>query len=56
MAHWNEPPIILMSANPGQPDVADALRKGAVTAFLTKPFDVDQLVSEINTAVAARGG
>ncbi len=52
--HWDEPPIILMSANPGQPSVADALRKGAVTTFLTKPFDVDQLVSEIKTAVAAR--
>jgi DNA-binding response OmpR family regulator len=52
--HWDEPPIILMSANPGQPAVADALRKGAVTTFLTKPFDIDQLVSEIKTAVAAR--
>jgi DNA-binding response OmpR family regulator len=54
--HWDEPPIILMSANPDQPSVADALRKGAVTTFLTKPFDVDQLVSEINTAVALRDG
>jgi DNA-binding response OmpR family regulator len=52
--HWDEPPIILMSANPGQPAVVDALRKGAVTTFLTKPFDVDQLVGEIKAAVAAR--
>src|SRR5215210_5209311 len=51
--HWNEPPIILMSANPGQPAVADALRKGAVTTFVKKPFDVDQLVEEIRASVAA---
>jgi DNA-binding response OmpR family regulator len=52
--HWDEPPIILMSADPGQPAVADALRGGAVTTFLPKPFDVDSLVAEIKTAVAAR--
>jgi putative two-component system response regulator len=52
--HWDEPPIILMSADPGQPAVADALREGAVTTFLPKPFDVDSLVAEIKTAVAAR--
>ena len=50
--HWNEPPIILMSANSGQPSVADALREGSVTTFLKKPFDVDQLVEEIRSAVA----
>ena len=52
--HWDEPPIILMSADPGQPAVADALGKGAVTTFLPKPFDIDSLVAEIKTAVAAR--
>ena len=51
--HWNEPPIVLMSANPGQPDVTGALRNGAVTTFLKKPFDVDQLVAEIRAAVLA---
>ena len=51
--HWNEPPIILMSANPGQPAVADAVRKGAVTSFIRKPFDVDHLVEEIKSAVVA---
>ena len=51
--HWNEPPIVLMSANSGQPSVADALRRGSVTTFLKKPFDVDQLVEEIRSAVAA---
>jgi len=51
--HWNEPPIILMSANPGQPAVANAVREGAVTTFVRKPFDVDQLVEEITSAVLA---
>ena len=51
--HWNEPPIILMSANPGQPAVADAVREGTVTTFVRKPFDVDQLVEEIKSAVLA---
>ncbi len=54
--HWNEPPIVLMSANPGQPDVAGALREGAVTTFLKKPFDVDQLVAEIRVAALAHDG
>jgi DNA-binding response OmpR family regulator len=52
--HWNEPPIILMSANPDQPAVADALRAGAVTTFLKKPFDIDQLVTQIKAAIASR--
>ena len=51
--HWDEPPIILMSADPGQKSVADALRKGTVTTFLQKPFDVDQLVEEIQAAVVS---
>jgi len=50
--HWNEPPIILMSANPGQPAIASALRTASVTTFLQKPFDVDALVREIQRAVS----
>ncbi len=49
--HWNEPPIILMSANPGQPAVADALQEGSVTNFIKKPFDIDELVEHIQSAV-----
>ena len=48
--HWNKPPIILMSADANQVGIADALRDGLVTAFLRKPFDVDQLVREIQAA------
>ncbi|HZO29802.1 MAG TPA: response regulator [Chloroflexota bacterium] len=49
---WNEPPIILMSADAGQVAVTDAIRDGLVTKFLRKPFDVDQLVHEIQVAIA----
>ena len=45
--HWNDPPTILMSALAGQPGIGEALRDGLITAFLPKPFDVDQLVREI---------
>jgi DNA-binding response OmpR family regulator len=45
--HWDEPPIILMSAAPGQESISDALRDGMVTTFLRKPFDVDELVEQI---------
>ena len=44
---WDEPPIVLMSAAADQPAVADAVRDGLVTTFLPKPFDVDELVREI---------
>jgi two-component system phosphate regulon response regulator PhoB len=48
--HWHEPPIILMSANAGQPGIREVVRAGQVTAFLRKPFDLDQLVAEIRAA------
>jgi CheY-like chemotaxis protein len=48
--HWSQPPIILMSADAGQVGIADALRNGWVTTFLSKPFDVDQLLQAIQAA------
>jgi len=48
--HWSKPPVILMSANAGQDGITEALRDGQVAAFLQKPFDVDQLVQEVQTA------
>ena len=48
--HWHEPPIILMSADAGQPGIREVVRTGQVTAFLRKPFDPDQLVAEIRAA------
>ncbi|MGE3910648.1 MAG: response regulator [Chloroflexota bacterium] len=50
--HWNEPPIILMSAEPDQPEIAEAVDEGQVTAFIKKPFDVDELVRRIRGIVA----
>lgn len=49
-SHWNEPPVILMSAHASQPGIAEATRAGLVTSFLPKPFDVDELVREIQQA------
>ncbi len=50
---WDEPPVILMSANPDQPAIQAALRRGVVR-FIPKPFDVDRLVEEIGAAVTTR--
>ena len=50
---WDEPPVILMSADPDQPALRAALR-GGVVRFIPKPFDVDRLVEEIDAAVTAQ--
>jgi chemosensory pili system protein ChpA (sensor histidine kinase/response regulator) len=54
--HWHEPPVILLSAEPGQPAVHDALERaaerGEPVQFLAKPFDVDELVEAVAGAVA----
>ena len=49
---WAEPPVVVMSANPNQPEITGAVRDGLVTRFLRKPFDVDELVHEVHAAVA----
>jgi CheY-like chemotaxis protein len=54
--HWHEPPVILMSADPNQGAITDAIRDGSATTFLRKPFDVDQLVHEIQVVVARSEG
>ena len=48
--HWSKPPVILMSADPGQAGIHEAVRDGLATTFLRKPFDVDELVHEIRVA------
>lgn len=53
--HWDEPPVLLMSARPDQVGIASAVREGLITRFLSKPFDVDQLIEEVNEAVARHG-
>jgi DNA-binding response OmpR family regulator len=52
--HWGEPPVLLMSADPHQAGVVDALRTGLVTRFLRKPFDVDELVADVADAIRSR--
>lgn len=47
---WNEPPTILMSADADQAGIEAALRDGLARPFLRKPFDIDQLVREIQAA------
>ena len=49
--HWHEPPVILMSAAPSQAAVQTALVRGEAVRFLTKPFDVDELVAAVYQAV-----
>ena len=50
---WRMPPVILMSARPDQPGIADAVRRGLAATLIAKPFDVDRLVAEIRAAVSA---
>jgi DNA-binding response OmpR family regulator len=52
---WQEPAILLMSADPTQTKINDAVREGLVTDFLPKPFEVDELVAKLSRAVASRG-
>jgi DNA-binding response OmpR family regulator len=52
--HWDEPPVLLMSAHPEQAGVATAIRDGLVTRFLKKPFDIDELINEVREAVATQ--
>src|SRR6266536_2782631 len=50
--HWREPPVILMSADADPKVVDDATRNVQVTAFLRKPFNVEDLVQDIQEAVS----
>jgi len=49
---WDEPPVLLMSGHPEQAGIATAMRDDLITAFLAKPFDVEDLVAEVHRAVA----
>ena len=48
---WNEPPVILMSALADQPGIREVVG-GGMAKFIPKPFDVDQLIDEIRSAVS----
>ncbi len=51
---WDQPPVILMSAHAYASDVQDAIQRGLAVKFLSKPFDLDVLLRELEAAVSAR--
>ena len=50
--HWQAPPVILVSANASQAGIHEAMEEGEAVRFIAKPFDVDELVHAVHTAVA----
>jgi len=50
--HWQAPPVILVSANPRQPGIREAVAEGEAVRFIAKPFGLDELVHTVHTAVA----
>jgi DNA-binding response OmpR family regulator len=48
---WRDPPVVLVSAEPSQPGVADALTRGQAVRIVAKPFDVDELIEAVREAV-----
>lgn len=47
-------PVIMLTAHGSIPHALEATRRGAF-AYLTKPFDSNELISEINSALQAHG-
>src|SRR5215217_6609861 len=52
--HWAEPPVLLLSDTADGTGIAGEEGSGLISRFLRKPFDVDELVREVRTAVEAR--
>ena len=52
--HWDEPPVILMSAQVDEPALRDVLRHDGGIRFIRKPFDVDDLVRAVQRAADER--
>lgn len=50
--NWHDPPVILMSAHSGQPEVQAVIDRGEALRFLAKPFDVDELVAVVRSALS----
>jgi DNA-binding response OmpR family regulator len=51
-AEWRDPPVILISAAPGQLGVQKALERGMALRVIAKPFDVDHLVEAVRVPAA----
>jgi DNA-binding response OmpR family regulator len=47
------PAVVMMSANDPKPEVVEAVSRGEVARFVSKPFDLDELIDTIEQ-VAAR--
>ncbi|MFN0070165.1 MAG: response regulator [Chloroflexota bacterium] len=52
---WRKPPVLLMSADPNQAAIQEALHDHLVDRFIRKPFDVDQLVRELRATIEEGG-
>ncbi len=50
---WRDLPVILMSANPDQRGIEDAVQRSDLTWFLAKPFDLDELDELVHMATTA---
>jgi CheY-like chemotaxis protein len=49
---WHEPPVILVSAAE-QPGIREALQRGDAVRFIKKPFDVDEVIEALRSALPA---
>lgn len=52
-AEWNDPPVLLTSADASQPLVQRALERGEVDEFLAKPLDVDEFLAAVRALLEA---
>jgi CheY-like chemotaxis protein len=50
---WGDPAIIILSAAVDAPELHDAIRRAEATTIIPKPFDVDDVIAAIESAVAA---
>jgi DNA-binding response OmpR family regulator len=51
---WHNPPVILMSANVPAQVADDVLGRDGYLQFLSKPFDIDDLVDAVRAAATRR--
>jgi DNA-binding response OmpR family regulator len=47
---WRDPPVILVTAQPSQPAVKEAVATDESIRLIAKPFDIEQLVHAVRAA------